>query len=73
MHESIPAPASVPVTESATGSAKNHQASRAAARAPALTAGGVESYWSANDPFAEFPALSVHVPLSVAPAESGPP
>ena len=52
LHEAIPAVASVPVTDSATGWLYHPAASGGRASAT-LRTGGVESYWSVNDPFAE--------------------
>ena len=38
----------------------------------ALACGAVASYFSGNEPDPEFPALSLHVPLTAAAALSGP-
>ena len=68
--ESIPDPVSVPVAVIVTGWL--YQPFASGGRENARQSGGVESYWSENELLAEFPALSVQVPCTVAQAASGP-
>src|SRR5581483_10841182 len=67
----MPEVASVPLTFSAT--AWLYQPFASGGRAStAVTAGGVESYWSESEAPAELPALSVQLPPTVVPLVSGP-
>ena len=71
LQESIPEPVSVPVAVTVTGWLYQPFASGGRENA-VVTPGGVESYWSEDELLAEFPALSVQVPCTVAAAASGP-
>ena len=62
----------MPVKVTLTGWLYHPPSASAGRSAAALTSGAVASYLSVNEPEALFPAPSVHVPLIVAPPESGP-
>jgi hypothetical protein len=73
LHDAMPERLSLPLTLKSTGWL--YQSPTSGPRASAtLTDGGVASYLKLNEPpLAVFPALSVHVPLTLPPAVSGPP
>ena len=53
-------------------SARRYQPLLSGTRDDAVASGAVASYFSANDAGAPFPALSKHVPLTIANGVSGP-
>ena len=70
---STPDSPSAPVNETATGWLYQPPASAGRAAWLPATAGGIESYLSANERFAAFPAWSWQAAAIDAVAESGPP